>query len=140
VSYETVTAALHARFATVVPALNILDHEPTAVQVSPCLYSEIDSQDRVTRVTEVMVTYRTLHRLCIRWQHNAAAEAELRALVDAIPQAIDAAPKLGGVARNAQISAGDGGWIEIGGTEYRTFDFYSDVTVMEPYLGINRRT
>ena len=123
-SYATVTTALHARFATVVPALNILDHEPTAVQVSPCLYSEIDSLERVTRGSEMQVTYRTLHRLCIRWQNNAAAEAELRTLVDAIPQVIDAAPKLVGVALHAQIAEGDGGWIEIGGTEYRTFDFY----------------
>ena len=104
------------------------------------IYSEIDGLERVTKGTSVEVTYRTLHRLCIRWQDNAVAEALLRTLLDAIPQAVDAAPKLSGACRNAVITGGDGGWTEIGGTEYRTFDFYSEVTVMEPYLGIQARS
>ena len=139
-SYETVLAGLHVRFATVTTPraiAAILAYEPTAVQEYPLLYSLLDSFEvkevRVDPGTAAMVTtivWRTAHRLCLRWQDSEECEKELRAFADSILTAVNPYPFLGGAltSGNARITEGDTGWVTIGTTECRYLDFYSMVT------------
>ncbi len=126
-SYEQVVDGLHARYATISAVKVVLDYEPTAVQNSPLIYTVLDSFTREHAGTMVYMRYRVLSRLCIRWQSPEHAEQTLISLVNAIPQAIDADRRLGGVVRDATVQAGDGGWVTIGGSEYRSLDFYVEV-------------
>ena len=131
-SYQDIVDGLHERFRLLDDLAVILDYEPTAAQDSPLLYSLLDGFVRVyDDVGEsVEVTYRTLHRLCIRWQDNDEAEQTLIALANAIPIAVDGDPHLGTRLKGdgARIVQGDAGWVNIGGTEYRSLDFYSECT------------
>jgi hypothetical protein len=131
-SYQDIVDGLHIRFATVTALKVILDYEPTAAQDSPLLYSLLDGFTReYDDIGEsVEVTYRTLHRLCIRWQDNEECEQTLIALANDIPIAVDGDPRLGLLLKGdgARIIQGDAGWVNIGGTEYRSLDFYSECT------------
>jgi hypothetical protein len=130
-SYSDVLEGLHERFALVVETdLNLIIGEPTAIHQVPALYSVLESFDRSYDGELVRVRYRTLHRLCIRWQDNLAAEEELAELVNAIPAMVEADPRLGKRLKargDSKIVAGDAGWTTIGGTEYRSLDFHSEV-------------
>jgi hypothetical protein len=138
VSYANAVEGLNAAIATVTDVKAVLDHEPTSVQTSPLVYSILDGVDRQVTGLTVRVTYRTLHRLCIRWQDSEASEAVVQALVDAIPEAVEADPKLGGRLRpgDAQISRGDAGWAQIGNTTCRIIDFYSEVVEISGCRGL----
>jgi hypothetical protein len=144
VSYATVVAGLHERFATVngLLANRILDYEPTSIQDFPTLYSLLDRFERggidgrgpsVGQV--VILRYRILHRLCFRWQDTKAAELEVVPYVNAVPAAVDSDPQLGGrlVSNGASYSGGiariaecQAGFATIGGALCRVLDFYSD--------------
>lgn len=139
-SYEDVTEGLNERFATVAAIAVILDHEPTAVHETPLIYSILDSFERSVQGTHVRTTYRTLHRLCLAWQDSATTEAQLRALVDAVPEAVEDSPKLGGRMRpgDAQIEMGEAGWVRIGETTCRYIDFVSTVVELSRYRGLGR--
>ncbi len=140
-SYTSVIEGLHERFATVIGLKVLLVGEPTSVQDSPLLYSLVERVEREAQATKpghtlMRVTYRTLHRLCLKWQDNPTAEAELLALADAIPAAIEADPKLGGrITGDAHLSGAEAGWVTIGGTTYRVLDFYSEVLELAPVRG-----
>ena len=139
-SYELVTEGLHACFATVTAVKVLLDHEPTAVHATPLIYSLQAGFERSVDGTVTRTVYRTRHRLLIAWQDSESAEEMLRALTDAIPQAVEADPKLGGKVRpgDAQIVSGDPGWVTVGGAEYRALDFISEVVELSRYLGLRR--
>ncbi len=134
-SYSEVLEGLHARFALVTPTLNLIVGEPTAIQEAPALYTLLEGYTRQYDEEVVRVTYRSLHRLCIRWQDNANAEWELAALTNAIPASVEADPRLGKrlYARgDSKVVAGEAGYTTIGGTEYRTLDFHSEVLEVGP--------
>jgi len=140
VSYATIVEGLHERFATVTALKVILDHEPTAVHATPLLYSILDGFERRVDGLTVRTVYRTVHWLLIAWQDSETAEEQLRSLVDAIAQAVEAEPKLGGKVRpgDAQIVSGDAGWATVGNTEYRAVGFRSEVVELSGYLGLRR--
>lgn len=128
-SYADVVEGLHERLATVSALKVVLDYVPTSVQDCPIVWSALDSM-KVTRSGQVRaVTYRTLHRVAVRWQDNEQAELEVIPLVDAIPAAVEADPHLGGrlVSGFAEIDECQLQWGTIGGIEYRLLDFYSTV-------------
>jgi hypothetical protein len=131
-SYQDIVDGLHERFQLIDALVVILDYEPTAAQDGPLLYSLLDGFTRVyDDIGEsVEVTYRTLHRLCIMWQDNEEAEKTLIALANAIPIAVDGDPRLGLLLKGdgVRIVQGEAGWVNIGGTEYRSLDFYSECT------------
>lgn len=131
-SYSDVLAGLHTRLDTV-SGLTVVMGEPASVQTSPLLYSALENVTREVQGTTVRVTYRTLHRLCIRWGEREQAEAELAALVNAIPMTIDASPRLGGQTRGqATMTAGEAGYVTLGGVVFRSMDFYSSVMEVGP--------
>lgn len=129
-SYGAIIAGLHERFEMVPGIRATLSEEPTTVQTSPLIYSLLDNMRReYGGGNMVTVRYRILHRLCIRWSDSRGAERELADFVNAIPAAIDADPQLGGALPNGQamIEEGEAGWVTLGGTTYRSLDFYSNV-------------
>lgn len=137
-SYAAVSAGLNEAIGTVTALKAVLDYEPTSVQTSPMVYSLLDGFDRQVAGLTTRTTYRTLHRLCIRWQDPAPSEEQVRTLVDAIAEAVEADPKLGGRLRpgDAQITRGDAGWAQIGGATCRIVDFYSEVLEIDRYRGV----
>jgi hypothetical protein len=129
-SYETVLAGLHVRFATVSGIKKILDFVPAGAPEPPFLYSALDRFE-IVRSGQVKATrYYINHTLCFRWQDNERAEEELLPFVNSIPDAVDADPHLGGVltAGYAEITDGEARWLTIGSTEYRIIEFHSVVT------------
>jgi len=128
-SYADVLAGLHERFATVSGIKAILDYVPTSIHTAPLLYSAFDRAESVRSAQVKGWQYRTLHRLCFRWQDNERAEEELIPYVNSIPDAVAADPHLGGVltAGYAEINEIEAAWVTIGGIEYRVLDFYSTV-------------
>ena len=139
--YEAVSAGLQEALARVAALAVVLDHEPTAVHETPLLYSLLEGTSRARDGgTGVERRYTTLHRLCLSWQDSATTEALLRQLVDEIPDAIEADPRLGGRVRPgvALVTRGEAGWVTIGNTWYRSVDFFSEVLVMTRYLGLRR--
>lgn len=131
-SYATVLAGLHAAFGTVDGITVTLAYEPRAIQVTPTLYSLLDSfeviNDNVFGATPDY-RYRVLHRLVFAWQDNEQAEAALIPFVNAIPEAVFGYEALRTTITNggySYIVAGDAGWVDIGNVTYRSLDFYSE--------------
>ena len=130
-SYADVLEGLHVRFATVDGIQACLDYEPKSAQVTPLLYSMLDSME-ITRTGQVQArVYRTLHRLLFQWQDNEQALAEMIPYVDSIPDAVDADKHLGGVLASglAVIDECEVVFVDVGGVEFLGLDFYSTVTV-----------
>lgn len=131
-SYATVLAGLHVRFATVPGIVSILDYVPTAIHEAPVLYSTLDRME-VTRSGQVRaVHYRIQHRMVFLWQDFEEAEKVVIPYVDSIPLSVEADPHLGGVIVSgfAEINECVATWIDMPGpVTYRVLDFYSDVTV-----------
>lgn len=134
-SYAAIITALHELFGAIgegegesfEPALKaVVLGEPTSVQDAPMLYSEIQDFAREYPGNGVKITYRTIHRVCVRWQDNPEAELELIGFVNSIPAAVDARPKLGGAANDSSIAEGESGWVTIDGVAYRFMDFISE--------------
>ena len=135
-SYATVLAGMTERLETLTGLKAVLDYVPTSIQTTPIAYSLLESVDirqsgqGLTRETHI------LHRIVFAWQNNEGAELELIPYVDSVPAAVRADPQLGGrLATNlaepnkmggyAQIVQVEGGWVTIGGTEYRVLDCHS---------------
>jgi len=130
----TVYQGLEERFRTVSGLQNIILWEPTAAHALPALYTALErferpmaSQPPADNVTAMR--YFFTHRLVIQWQDNAAAEMQLLTLLNAIPAAVDADPKLGNriTSGNARISDGIAAYIKIGDTLYRIVDYTGEV-------------
>ncbi len=140
-SYAAIITALHELFANIgegegedfEPSLKaIVLGEPTSVQDAPMLYSEIEGFAREYGGTAVKITYRTVHRVCVRWQDNPEAELEMIGFVNSIPAAVDARPKLGGAANDASVVEGESGWVTIDGVTYRYLDLISEAVELVP--------
>jgi hypothetical protein len=131
VSYEAISRGLQTRLATVEQIAAVLDYEPSAIQDAPLIYSLLDGFECRSETNTSRITWRTQHRLLIRWQDAEACEAELRSLVGLIRQAVAADRTLGGTAADAEMVFGDAGWLNVGGTEYRSMDFSSEVIEYE---------
>jgi hypothetical protein len=131
-SYATVIAGLHVRFATVAGIVRILDYAPTSIGDTPMLYSVLTRMDCHFDCQVRVAIYRINHRLLFRWQDNEQAEIELLPYVDSIPKAVEGVvgASLGGtlVGGMAELQECEAGWVDIAGTTYRVLDFYSTVT------------
>jgi hypothetical protein len=131
-TYLTCLEGLEGRLKTVVGIKLVRRGEPTSVQVAPLIYSLFDSFDEEDSDNShlKLIRWRTLHRLCIRWQDNEVAEDELIDFLERIPDVVAQDPKLNGRLHHtghARITAGDGGFVTIGNTIYRSCDFLSEV-------------
>lgn len=126
---------LHERYATVAGIEAFLDHEPRSVQKVPLLYTLLDSGDREPRGNMVEERWRFRSRLCLPWADPEAAEQLVRTFAVGLPRAVDAAPRLGGRAKDALIEDVDAGWAVINQVEYRVVDFYAMVLVYAPLGG-----
>ncbi len=127
-SYATILAAIHERLETVGGIEAILVGEPATVQVSSLIYSMLRSFTRESQGTTVKITYRTRHRLCIRYENPPKAEEALIGFVNTIPAAICAPRKWGRIpGGDMTITLGEAGFVTIGGIEYRSLDFTSEV-------------
>lgn len=112
-SYAAIAEGLSEVLATATGVELVLDHEPTSVQAWPLVYHLFSDGDRSISGQVTRMTYRTLARVCIRWQDNDAAEAELNALLNAIPAAIDADPQLSGVLAENNLTGYHGGKVKV---------------------------
>jgi hypothetical protein len=134
-SASTVYAGLAERFATVSGIKQLGLGEPTSIHDLPALYSAYEGFERGQAGQITTMTHRFVHRLVIRWQEFAQAEAQLLTFIHAIPAAIDADPKLGGRIPSglARITGAAGGFTTIGKTKYRVVDFTSEVLEKAPF-------
>jgi hypothetical protein len=109
--------------------------EPSGDLDLPGIYTAYDGFERSKAGQITAMHHRFVHRLLIRWQDNAAAEMELITLLHAIPAAVDADPQLGGRVPMglASISAGDAGFVTIGGVKYRVVDYTAQVVEKAPF-------
>lgn len=132
-SYQSVLEGLSERFETVSGLEAVLNYVPTGIHTTPLLYSLLENVE-IRRSGQVVTReYRLQHRVVFLWQHNEQAEVDLAPYVDAIPAAVAADPHLGGRLQSgyAEIVELQGGWVTIGGTEYRVLDCYSRVIEKE---------
>jgi hypothetical protein len=137
VSYATILEQLAIRLETVAGVERVITYEPTTIQLPPMIYLLLDRVDRSQKGQVTLMTYRIMARLLIKWQENAAAEAELTSYLNAIPASIDADPHLAssvpkGLASVPEMQAG---FVLIGSTKYRTLDFFVKVIEKGTYQG-----
>lgn len=134
-SAVAVYQGLEERFKTVEGIKIFALGEPTAIHDAPELYTVGLRFERTLRnlppsqSTVSGTHYFMAHRLVFRFQDNAMAEMEVLAYIDAMLNAIDADPRLGGRLSNrlmAKIISADVGFSEISSTLYRVVDFTSE--------------
>ena len=108
---------------------SIMLGEPTGSIETPAIYTvflrmEIEGRSVPPARNLDSTVYIFIHRIVIQFVDNAAAEMQLLSLIDAIPDAIYADPRLGGALAIgiAQIPSGDAGFIRVGDVLYRVFD------------------
>jgi hypothetical protein len=133
--YETVSDGLHEVLADIESLAMVIEYEPLSAQSLPLLYSIFENYSRSVAGTVATTIYTTLHRLVLSRQDPQQSEATLRSLVDAIPRAVEENPTLGRRVSDAQVRRGEGGYVTIGGVEFRSVDFHSEVEVTESLLG-----
>ncbi len=129
-SAVTVWQGIEERMRTIDGLQTILLGEPQSVHNFPALYG---AYERFTRPLRNAPPARNLTgmdhlfvlRLVIQWVDNPQAEMQLLSLLDAIPDAIDRDPKLGGriTGGMAYISDGAAGFAKIGGVDHRVVDY-----------------
>lgn len=135
-SAATIWDALQLTLADIDGLHAVVLGEPTATHDLPCLYVAYQGFTRPLRNTPPArnltgMIHSFVLRLVIRWQDREIAEAQLLALLDAIPDAIDDDPRFGNTITKGlgYIDAGTTGYQEIGGTTYRIVDY--TLTVLE---------
>jgi hypothetical protein len=139
-SYDSVLAGLHERFATVPGLVTRLDYVPTAIHDLPMLYTWY-AGGAVREAGQVWTwEWRVGVRLVVRWQDNKEAERELASYVQAIPKAVRQDPQLGGRIPSGQVVPqdfdNDGGWVTVANTTYRTVDWEIVVIEKEPVVRV----
>ncbi len=132
-SYATVLAGLTERLQTLPGLKAVLEYVPTSIQTTPIAYSLTGSGSFRQSGQVLTSEYRIVHRIVFAWQDNEGAELEVIPYVDSVPAAVRADPHLGGriVSGYAEIDEYTGGWVTIGGIEYRVLDFSARVVVKE---------
>lgn len=130
VTYADILAGLTTALqqGTGLQAQRVLDHEPTAADAAPLIYSlfvryELTRQGQLNKHL-----FRVLHRVVVTWQDNEGAERLLVPFLESIPAAINANPRLDGLLTEgyAQIVEADGVFVVIGGVLCRGYDFVSE--------------
>ncbi len=127
----TIWQGVEERLRAVDGLHNVLLGEPQSVHELPALYAAYEGFERPLRNTMpsaagvTAMDHRWTLRLVIQWVDNAQAEMQLISLLDAIPNAIDADPKLAGrlYSGMAYISAGVAGFAKIGDAMHRVVDY-----------------
>ena len=132
-SYPTILVGIAERLQTV-PGLVVLNYEPRILAERRAAYFLLDSFTRSQAGQVTVMTYRINCRVCVRWQDNQQAEADLAALINPVCAAIDADPKLGGrvVSGYARVDDAQAEYVDIGGTgaiNYRVCNVF--ITVLE---------
>lgn len=125
---------LESVFRTIDGLRGVVLGEPSGDMDLPCLYTAYQQFDRPLRGSPPARNVTGMHhifacRLVIRWVDNPAAEMQLISLLDAIPDAIDADPKLGARINSgmAYCAGAVSGFAGIGGVLYRVVDYRIDV-------------
>jgi hypothetical protein len=135
--YLKLRAALHQQLKQVAGIQKIFDHEPTAIQVSPALYSLLDRVEVGVQSQVEARRYFVIHRLCVKWQDNARAEEELSGLIDPILNALNTAAhtRLSGLIESGMVTTiqVETGYLPFAGTVYRIADTLCSVLVKGPY-------
>src|SRR5262245_33375593 len=121
---------LEERFRTIDGLRGITLGEPTGDLDLPNLYLAYQQFDRPIRSAPPARNVSVMNhlfaaRLVIRWVDNGQAEMQLLTLLDAIPDALDADPRLGGRLRDGYAYCSDGiaGFADIGDVRYRIVDY-----------------
>lgn len=129
-TYSDIVNGINGVIGAAHPGLTVLDHEPSEIE-PPTLYTLFDSALPNQKGQIKTVTYRLLHRLCIRWEENDMAERELMPYVTSIPDCIQADPWLNGTLSSGLAAIVEilGTFVSISNTTYRCVDFYSEITV-----------
>ena len=133
----TIWQGIEERMRTVEGLRTILLGEPSSVHEMPALYGAYEAFEHPlknvppSRSTLSGMTHTYTLRLVIQWVDNAQAEMQLITLLDAIPLAIDADPKIGGrlASGMAFCPRGQAGFAKIGDVFHRIVDY--TITVLE---------
>jgi len=131
---------LESAFRGIAGLRGVMLGEPSGNMDLPCLYTAYQSFDRPLRNSPPArnitgMSHQFACRLVIQWQDNAQAEMQLLTFLDAIPDAIDADPRLGGRLYGgvAWCASGITGFVRIGDVLYRIVDYA--ITVLEKREG-----
>lgn len=125
---------LEAVFRSIDGIRSVMLGEPSGDMDLPGVFTAYTSFERVLRnnppannLTGMEHSFTTW--LVIRWVDNAQAEMQLLTLLDAIPNAIDADPRLGNRLTGglARVSTGQAGYATIGGVLYRVVNYTIEV-------------
>lgn len=129
-SAVTVWQGVEERMRTIDGLQTIMLGEPQSVHNFPALYGAYERFARPLRNAPPArnitgMDHLFVLRLVIQWVDNPQAEMQLLSLLDAIPDAIDRDPKLGGrvLGGMAYISEGAAGFAKIGGVDHRVVDY-----------------
>lgn len=96
---------------------------PTSNQNPPLCYIEADSGERTQAGQLTSNTYRIIATVCVSRHDNTLAEKEIAKFIDALPDAVDADPTLGGAVNLARVDAWRTGNRPIGEMDARVCDF-----------------
>ena len=136
----TMYQGLEERYRTIDGLRSILLGSPTGDLDLPGLYTAYGQFDRPLRNAPPAsnltgMGHVFISRLVIRFVDYAQSEMELITLLDAIPDAIDRDPRLGGRLAGGMAYCGDAqtGWAEIGGVTYRIVDY--TIRILEKRTG-----
>jgi hypothetical protein len=127
-SYVNVITGLVAQLKTVATLKSVLPYTPTSIHDWPMCYLFFNRAQYITSMTSTSRYFVTV-RLVVGWQDWGVAEGQVMPYIDSIPAAVHADQTLGGRLTSgvAQIDEAEGGWVNIGGVEYRTVDFQVNV-------------
>lgn len=138
VSYPEVRAAVHARLRHVPGILLVTPNEPRVLTISPAIYTLFAGFTRDTVGQQEQITYRMIHRLCVKWVDNERAEEQLGDLVNPILSMLTRDPQLGGLIGGGIVRVPDGeaGYMALGENpgilSHRTLDFNQTVLTKGP--------
>lgn len=138
VSYTEVRAAVHARLKQVPGILLVTPNEPRVLQISPAIYTLFAGFRRHVEGQQEKITYRMIHRLCVKWIENERAEEQLAELVNPILRGLTYDPQLSGLIGGGLVTVADGeaGYMALGENpgilSHRTLDFNQEVLTKGP--------
>lgn len=137
-SYATIAAALKTAYETILTPLGVrqvLDYEPSSVQVYPTVYLLFDSSKVAVAGQRSTRRWRVVARLVVARQDVRQDEPTIAGLVDGMIIAVEADPALGGAVASGLASVAEqrGIFVEIGGVVYRAIDTYIEIVEKVPY-------
>jgi hypothetical protein len=138
VPYPEIRAAVHARLKQIPGILLVTPNEPRVLTISPTIYTLFAGLTRHVEGQQEKLTYRMIHRLCIKWVENERAEEQLAELVNPVLRGLTYDPQLSGLIGGGMVSVTtvEAGYMALGENQgiltHRIVDFTQEVLTKGP--------